>query len=86
MVQGFSSVKAALQATAPLYERVKNVIPPEEWAGFAEDILSIQELKKQRNALILAHNYMTSEIFHGVADIVGDSLALARKALICRLM
>lgn len=80
MSLGFTSVRSALEATSSLYERVKNVIPPEEWAGFAEDILAIQDLKKQKNALILAHNYMTPEIFHGVADIVGDSLALARKA------
>lgn len=79
-MDAFTSVQAALAATAPLYERVKNVIPPEEWAGFAGDVLAIQQLKKDRNAIILAHNYMTPEIFHGVADIMGDSLALAREA------
>ncbi|NTU77176.1 MAG: quinolinate synthase NadA [Alphaproteobacteria bacterium] len=76
----FTSVRAALAATAPQYEKVKAVIPPEEWAGFADDVLAIQELKKRKNAVLLAHNYMTPEIFHGVADIVGDSLALAREA------
>ncbi|MDD2325895.1 MAG: quinolinate synthase NadA [Alphaproteobacteria bacterium] len=80
MAQAFSSVKAALEATAQTYDRVRAVIPPEEWAGFAEDILAIRELKHKRRAVILAHNYMTPEIFHGVADITGDSLALARKA------
>src|SRR6185312_2248162 len=50
------------------------------WAGFAEDIDAIQRLKQQRNAIILAHNYQTPEIFHGIADIQGDSLALAREA------
>ncbi|MGE3623527.1 MAG: quinolinate synthase NadA [Bdellovibrionales bacterium] len=70
----------ALQNTAALYARVKSVIPPMEWAAFAEDIEAIQSLKRQRNAIILAHNYQTPEIFHGVADIQGDSLALAREA------
>src|SRR5271166_2528396 len=63
-----------------LYERLKNVIPAIEWPVFAGDIDAILELKRTRNAIILAHNYQTPEIFHGVADIVGDSLALAREA------
>ena len=67
--------------TAPLYDRVKSVIPPMEWPVFADDIDAILALKRQRNAVILAHNYMTPEIFHCVADIVGDSLALAREAM-----
>src|SRR5712672_1025155 len=70
----------ALARTAPLYDRVKRVIPPLEWAVFAEDVDAILELKRKRNAVVLAHNYQTPEIFHGVADIVGDSLLLAREA------
>lgn len=66
--------------TSPLYDRVKRVIPPPEWATFADDVEAILDLKRQRNAVVLAHNYQTPEIFHGVADIVGDSLLLAREA------
>jgi len=66
--------------TAPLYERVRSVIPDFEWPAFAPDIDAIQRLKRERNAIVLAHNYQTPEIFHCVADLVGDSLALAREA------
>jgi quinolinate synthase len=72
---------ARLARTNLLYERVKTVIPPIEWAGFARDVDAILDLKHARNAVVLAHNYQTPEIFHCVADIVGDSLALAREAM-----
>ncbi len=65
---------------ADLYAKVAHVIPSAEWQMFAPEIAAIRRLKEQRNAVILAHNYQTPEIFHGVADIVGDSLALAREA------
>jgi quinolinate synthase len=63
-----------------IYEKVRRVIPPVEWPFFAADVAAIEELKRQRHAIVLAHNYQTPEIYHGVADIVGDSLALARAA------
>lgn len=66
--------------TAPLYERVAKHIPAIEWPVYAPYVYAINKIKKQRNAVILAHNYMTPDIFHCVADIAGDSLQLAKEA------
>ena len=67
--------------TDDLYAKVSHVIPAIEWATMADDAETIMRLKRERNAVILAHNYMTPEIFHAVSDITGDSLALAREAV-----
>src|SRR5512139_1367725 len=66
--------------TADVLERVRRVVPELEWPLHAPYVDAIREWKKRRNAVVLAHNYQTPEIFHGVADITGDSLALAQKA------
>jgi quinolinate synthase len=66
--------------TDHFYERVKHVIPAVEWPAYAPLIAAINKMKRAKNAVILAHNYMTSEIFHCVGDFRGDSLQLAREA------
>jgi len=66
--------------TDPIYEKISKVVPEIEWAFHAPLIHKINSLKKEKNAVILAHNYQTPEIFHGIADIAADSLALAVEA------
>ena len=71
---------AVARETAPLYERVKNVVNELDWSVHAPYILEINRLKRDMGAVILAHNYMTPEIFHCVSDFAGDSLQLAQQA------
>lgn len=72
---------AIAAATAEIFQKMRHVIPEVEWPVHAPYIDAIRRLKAERQAVILAHNYMTPQIFHGVADLVGDSLALARQAV-----
>jgi quinolinate synthase len=83
MADGFTALDFTPRVevtTHSIWEKVKSRVTPLEWRVQAPLIAAINELKKQKNAVILAHNYMTPEIFHGVGDYVGDSLGLAREA------
>lgn len=75
-----STPSTAQISSEALYRDLRSVIPAIEWSVHEPLIRRVQELKRERNAVILAHNYQTPEIFHGVADLTGDSLALARMA------
>jgi quinolinate synthase len=80
MLDAATPTRATPLPLPDLYARVQRHVPAFEWPALADDIAAILKLKTQRNAVILAHNYQTPDIFHTVGDIVGDSLALAREA------
>ncbi|MBY0226630.1 MAG: quinolinate synthase NadA [Hyphomicrobium sp.] len=77
---GITFTPALERELAPIYARMKRVVTPMEWVQYAPLVKAINDLKAERGAVILAHNYMTPEIFHGVSDFRGDSLQLAREA------
>ena len=71
---------AAAEATRAIYDRMSRVVSFADWARHAPYVLAINRLKAERDAVVLAHNYMTPDIYHGIADVVGDSLQLAIEA------
>jgi quinolinate synthase len=74
------TVGGAMRDTAAIYDKIRHLVPEVEWAVHEPLISEINRLKTKMGAVILAHNYQLPEVFHGVADITGDSLALAKRA------
>ena len=78
--QNLAYTDEVAEATAPIYEKISKQYDEEHWKTIAPYIYEINRLKKEKNAVVLAHNYMTPDIFFGISDFVGDSLMLARDA------
>lgn len=81
LLHGLESPEARDLPARDLYAKLRHTIPAFEWPVYAQEIDAIMTLKERRNAVVLAHNYQTPDIYHCVSDLVGDSLALAREAM-----